>query len=93
MTLFCDLDDSARCSRCGRVAYSREVRRECGPGLGDLIASGLERVGITKQWISSMVGEECGCESRQRWLNAASAAAHRYVFEAARIAAQFCRAG
>jgi hypothetical protein len=73
VTKFCDLDDTARCSRCGRVAYSPTVLRECVMGLGDLAAAGLAAVGITKERANAAaqaVGfDDCGCEGRQAWLN------------------------
>jgi len=45
-----------------------------GPGLGDMVAAGLSAVGITKdraQAVAQAVGlQDCGCEERQRRLNA-----------------------
>lgn len=40
------------------------------PGLGDMVASGLSAVGITKQRVSALVGGDCGCHERQEALNA-----------------------
>lgn len=40
------------------------------PGLGDMVASGLSAVGITKQRVSAIVGGDCGCQKRQEALNA-----------------------
>jgi hypothetical protein len=43
------------------------------PGLGDMVATGLSAVGITKervQAVASAVGvEDCGCKKRQEALN------------------------
>lgn len=43
------------------------------PGLGDMIAAGLDAVGITKervQAVASTVGiKDCGCGSRQKAAN------------------------
>ncbi len=45
----------------------------CRPGLGDMVASGLAAVGITKeraQAVASAVGvKDCGCKKRQEKLN------------------------
>ena len=38
-------------------------------GLGDLVASGLSAVGITKERVSQIVGKDCGCTKRQQALN------------------------
>lgn len=40
------------------------------PGLGDMVASGLSTVGITKERVSKLVGGDCGCQKRQEALNA-----------------------
>lgn len=48
-------------------AYPRERK----PGLGDMVASGLSAVGITKERVSRAIGKPCGCENRQQWLNEA----------------------
>jgi hypothetical protein len=40
------------------------------PGLGDMVAAGLEAVGITKERVSAAVGSDCGCAKRQEALNA-----------------------
>lgn len=43
------------------------------PGLGDMVAAGLDAVGITKdrvQAVASRVGiKDCGCRKRQQRLN------------------------
>lgn len=38
-------------------------------GLGDMVASGLSAVGITKERVSQIVGRDCGCQKRQQALN------------------------
>ena len=39
------------------------------PGLGDMVASGLSAIGITKQRVSKLAGGDCGCAKRQQALN------------------------
>lgn len=39
------------------------------PGLGDLAASALAAVGITKERVEAIVGGPCGCDERQETLN------------------------
>lgn len=39
------------------------------PGLGDMVASALSAVGITKERVSKAIGKPCGCAKRQRALN------------------------
>lgn len=76
----CTIGDDLRCSACGKPARSKTLRRNCGParqssqpGLGDMVASGLASVGITKervQAVASAVGvKDCGCGKRQAALN------------------------
>lgn len=38
-------------------------------GLGDIVASGLSAVGITKERVSKLIGKPCGCKKRQDALN------------------------
>lgn len=38
-------------------------------GLGDMVASGLSAVGITKERVSKIIGRDCGCSKRQQSLN------------------------
>ena len=38
-------------------------------GLGDMVASGLSAIGITKERVSAAVGGDCGCQKRQEALN------------------------
>jgi hypothetical protein len=69
----CDIDaESLCCRRCGARVSSVIVRRNCGPaGLGDMVAAGLESIGITKARVSAALGvEDCGCSKRQSALNA-----------------------
>lgn len=59
------------CARCGRPLLPRH-KRPCvirRPGLGDMVASGLSAVGITKERVSRLVGGDCGCSERQQKLN------------------------
>ena len=71
----CDIDaESLSCRRCGARVSSVVVRRNCGPvdpaGLGDMVAAGLEAIGITKARVSAALGvEDCGCSKRQEALN------------------------
>ena len=46
-------------------AYPRERK----PGLGDMVASALSAVGITKERVSKALGKPCGCAKRQEKLN------------------------
>lgn len=39
------------------------------PGLGDMVASGLSSIGITKERVSKLAGGDCGCAKRQKALN------------------------
>lgn len=39
------------------------------PGLGDMVASGLSAIGITKERVSKAVGGDCGCAARQQAMN------------------------
>ena len=70
------------CTRCGYALHrdypslpSRVCDRQDAdapkPGLGDRVAHNLERVGITKPLIETLVGGDCGCDDRQEWLNQA----------------------
>lgn len=70
-------DGHARC-RCGFKVACRgsEVLHKCRPaparpaGLGDVVAAGLEAVGITKARVSRWLGRPCRCRQRQAALNA-----------------------
>lgn len=39
------------------------------PGLGDMVAAGLDAVGITKARVEAIVGGPCGCDQRREILN------------------------
>lgn len=47
-------------------AYPRHAKQ----GLGDMVASALSAVGITKERVSKAIGKPCGCGKRQAKLNA-----------------------
>lgn len=51
-----------------RVRYAAAPRASVG--LGDIVASGLSAVGITKERVSRVIGRPCGCGQRQQALNA-----------------------
>jgi hypothetical protein len=62
----------AVCSRCqvrpcGRSGVCLKCRKT--PGLGDMVASALSAVGITKERVSKAIGKPCGCAKRQEALN------------------------
>ena len=71
----CVFDSNAVCVRCGQTASAKNVKRNCRPGLGDMVATGLAAVGITKeraQAVANAVGvKDCGCAGRQEALNRA----------------------
>lgn len=48
-----------------------------GRGLGDLVESALDTVGITKERVEKWVGGECGCRERKEKLNALGSWARR----------------
>jgi len=53
-------------------AYPRTQRPGTEPpkaGLGDIVASALTAIGITKELVSAVVGGDCGCSKRQEQLN------------------------
>lgn len=68
--MICDIGPDSVCRRCGRKASSAAAIRSCRAGLGDMVAAGLEKVGITKERVSALVGGDCGCKKRQEALNA-----------------------
>ena len=43
--------------------------RERKPGLGDMVASALSAIGVTKERVSRAIGKPCGCAKRQEALN------------------------
>lgn len=64
------------CASCGRPCPDQAAphRGQCQceaatPSLGDMVAASLERVGITKERVSAIVGKPCGCDKRQKALN------------------------
>jgi hypothetical protein len=67
----------ATCRRCGfKLCGTRPpIRRKCSvqkeskPGLGDMVATGLSAIGITKERVSALAGGDCGCQKRQEALN------------------------
>jgi hypothetical protein len=73
----CDIDDSLRCTSCGRRAGSRRVIRACRPrpGIGDRVAAALSAVGVTQaraQAVAQAFGlADCGCGGRRQMLNRA----------------------
>jgi hypothetical protein len=71
--LFVCSEQFCKCSRCGRSVQVSlmPIRATCrAAGLGDMVASGLSTVGITKERVSKLVGRDCGCQKRQEALNA-----------------------
>lgn len=63
------------CTRCNRPSKRPDLPRNCRPGLGDLVHSGLASVGITPERVSAALGvNDCGCEARRQWLNEAGRA-------------------
>lgn len=38
-------------------------------GLGDMVATGLEAIGVTKERVSEALGRPCNCKRRQESLN------------------------
>jgi hypothetical protein len=69
----CDFDNDAKtCPRCGFVAKARDARKGCtaaaSRGFGDVVASGLSTIGITKERVSRWLGFDCKCSQRQaKW--------------------------
>lgn len=82
MTL-CDFNNpSLACPTCGYRAKRLPTYRECRPvpetpwrpiPIGDVVERWLTRVGVSKERVQSWtrrVGiQDCGCTSRQKWLN------------------------
>ena len=78
LSLLCIIDPkSFRCRVCGAAVSAPHVIRNCGtlprPGLGDMVAASLSEIGITKQRVEAFVGGPCGCDGRQKAMNAAGA--------------------
>jgi hypothetical protein len=69
------------CPVCGRRAIvptsTLRIFCACGhqqlngpvPGLGDRVAAGLAKIGVTKARVSKLLGRPCKCPKRQRRLN------------------------
>lgn len=92
----CDFSASLTCPSCGYRAKHANTFRRCRPPaepapvmVGDLVAAGLERVGITKELASKVVGGDCGCERRQSWMNEVGVAVQRHARAAIHAAARF----
>jgi hypothetical protein len=51
------------------VDETHPVYPRAKPGLGDIVASGLSAIGITKERVSAAIGKPCGCAKRQAALN------------------------
>lgn len=45
------------------------IKTQSPAGLGDIVATGLAKLGITKERISKAIGRDCGCAGRQKKLN------------------------
>lgn len=62
-----------KCQSCAGGIKPQQVGQPPKPGLGDMVAAGLDAVGITKQRVqavASRVGiKDCGCRQRQQRLN------------------------
>jgi len=79
----CDFNNRAlTCPACGYRARRLPTYRECRPvvrpewrpiPIGDVVERGLTRIGLSKErvqrWTRRAGVEDCGCQSRQRWLN------------------------
>jgi hypothetical protein len=63
--------NSTRCVICRRPLppEGRGHKRQCNAGLGDIVAAGLEAVGVTKERVSAVLGRPCACPQRQEALN------------------------
>lgn len=57
-----------------RFADAAPAAAHAAPGLGDIVAAGLARVGITEQRVSQLIGRPCGCGKRREALNRAGLA-------------------
>ena len=79
----CEIGPDLACIHCGRIVSHSLVKAECPafglpdlqgsqpPGLGDMVAAGLEAIGITKARVAAVMGvTDCGCNKRQQQLNA-----------------------
>jgi len=67
------------CRVCGMIVTARKlpVYATCGPSaslpriaVGDLVERMLTGIGITKEFVRRLTRtKDCGCKTRQRWLN------------------------
>lgn len=62
-------DQCNACPLIGLAPPAAEVQNKSRLPIGDWIAGGLEKVGITKQRVSKVAGGDCGCSHRQEKLN------------------------
>ncbi len=78
MAIVFNADGAAVCTKCGAClpGYPKNNACNCAsrrPGLGDMVAAGLDAIGVTKervQAVASAVGvKDCGCAKRQAALN------------------------
>jgi len=53
------------CSECPHRWEPQAAAPVVSRGLGDTVAKGLAAVGITKERVQAVVGEDCGCPERQ----------------------------
>ena len=81
---YCDCDTSTKRCRvcgvddpfCGSLRPCPAIATPAPPppapmGLGDMVAAGLEAIGITKARVAAAMGvTDCGCNKRQQQLNA-----------------------
>lgn len=51
------------------VLAAPEFETTASPGLGDILAGGLTKLGLTKERVSNVLGRDCGCAKRQEQLN------------------------
>lgn len=92
----CDFSTSLTCPTCGYRAKHERTFRRCRPPaepqpvmVGDLVASALESVGVTKAVVSRVVGGDCGCQGRQNWLNEAGVKVQNAARQAIKAAGRF----
>ena len=76
----CEFGPDMTCRRCGAVAKSLPSFRVCEVlqrqliAVGDVVASALEKIGVTKALVERVTGTQgkpggCGCQQRQNTLN------------------------
>ena len=71
------LDDVSKCilKQEGSIIYVDEKHEDYptsvkGRGLGDIISTGLSKLGITPERVSKAIKKPCGCNQRKKKLNA-----------------------